>query len=93
MSDYIRREDAKKKHCDVCIDKYICYASGRCTDTDAFDLIQAADVVEVVRCKNCKNADSNGMGCCYVWCNEMQQAVSEDGWCYRGEDMRGKDNV
>ena len=54
--------------------------------------IPAADVVEVVRCKNCENADSNGMGCCYVWCNEMQQAVSEDGWCYRGVDMRGDDD-
>ena len=55
--------------------------------------LEAADVAEVVRCKNCENADSNGMGCCYVWCNEMQQAVSEDGWCYRGADMRGKDDV
>ena len=52
--------------------------------------IPAADVAEVVRCKNCKNADFTGMGCCWVWCNEMQQGVSEDGWCYRGEDMRGE---
>lgn len=89
MNDYISRHEAiatafaasglgNSKYRDVC------------DIAERLRKIPAADVAEVVKCKDCKNADSNGMGCCCVWCNEMQQVVSEDGWCYRGEDMRGE---
>lgn len=57
MVEYIDREAAKKKHCEICLEKSICYRDKTCDELKAFDLIPAADVVEVVRCKDCKHAD------------------------------------
>ena len=95
MTDYISREEVGKalttaEPVNIGNIKYNRYPPSHDEVLKRISAIPVADVVEVVRCKDCKNADSNGMGCCWVWCNEMQQAVSEDGWCYRGEDMRGE---
>ena len=56
MSDYIKREDAIKAYCE-----HECGIKGmtreNCGATDCgtiFDDIPSADVVEVVRCKDCK---------------------------------------
>ena len=48
MTDYIKREDA--------INKFIKMSAGNVLDDHVLALkeIQAADVVEVVRCKDCK---------------------------------------
>lgn len=51
MSDYISREAAKKKHCDICRESNICYRSNSCSDLKCFDTIPAADVRPVVKGK------------------------------------------
>lgn len=40
----------------------------------------AADVVEVVRCKECKHADLF-----YPYCTIWEAAIDGDGYCYKGE--------
>ena len=50
----------------------------------------AEDVVEVVRCKNCKNYElmkSNN----YHFCNEFGGYVTEKDFCSRGTKMDGKE--
>ncbi len=39
-----------------------------------------ADVVEVVRCKECKHADLF-----YPYCTIWEAAIDGDGYCYKGE--------
>lgn len=41
-----------------------------------------ADVVEVVRCKDCKHRDDNGMCCGRGW---PLQLVPDDGFCDKGK--------
>lgn len=91
MTDYISREEVLALAKDIIVPTKDGEYRHRCIDPNCVRELHAADVVEVVRCKNCENADLNGMGCCCVWCNEMQQAVFEDGWCYRGERMVNDD--
>ena len=45
--------------------------------------IPAADVVEVVRCKDCKHATLSSMWPPY--CDKHKRAVKEDGFCSDGE--------
>lgn len=91
MSEYISREAAQKIICGWC---GVCqnpteYDLMHCDDIcPQFAAIPAADVRPVVLCRDCKNADYSGMGKGSVWCDEMERAVSEDGWCYRGADTR-----
>lgn len=42
--------------------------------------IPAADVEEVVRCKDCKHADLF-----YPYCTIWEAAIDGDGYCYKGE--------
>lgn len=86
MTDYIKREDAIN---------FI--ANGVCTDTEADmkytinkfnDDIPSADVVEVVRCKDCKYMLQYEQikACCNV--NSFLQepkCVSDNDFCSRGE--------
>ena len=45
MAEYIERDAAKKKHCEICMEECICYRNkSTCNDLKAFDLIPAADV-------------------------------------------------
>lgn len=44
------------------------------------DILPAADVVEVVRCKECKHADLF-----YPYCTIWEAAIDGDGYCYKGE--------
>lgn len=45
--------------------------------------LNKADVVEVVRCKNCDYAEESKHGRCY--CANFAINVSENGFCYCGE--------
>lgn len=55
--DYITREAAKKKYCEICMEEHICYRSkSTCDELKAFDLIPAADVRPVVHGHNTGNA-------------------------------------
>ena len=44
------------------------------------ELFPTADVVEVVRCKDCKHADLF-----YPYCTIWEAAIDGDGYCYKGE--------
>lgn len=44
------------------------------------DEAPAADVAEVVRCKDCKHADLF-----YPYCTIWEAAIDGDGYCYKGE--------
>ena len=46
----------------------------------ALQKYQKADVVEVVRCKDCKHADLF-----YPYCTIWEAAIDGDGYCYKGE--------
>ena len=85
MSEYIEREAAKKKHCDICRESNICYRSNSCADLKCFDTIPAADVRPVVRCKDCKHSyDSiGGTFCSYGVCVDC--VVDIDFYCANGE--------
>lgn len=54
MSDYIRREDAKHLLCRFCIGELTCKHHGDCDRIEAVNKIPAADVEDVVRCKDCE---------------------------------------
>ena len=63
----------------------------QCAYRDAQRFPAAADVVEVVRCKNCKNYElmkSNN----YHFCNEFGGYVTEKDFCSRAQKMDGGDN-
>jgi hypothetical protein len=53
------------------------------------DFIPAADVVEVVRCKDCVNSTRHDGYSCY--CNYFLDYVSLNGFCSYGEKMDGKE--
>ena len=55
MSDYIKREDMKKVMCTVCCYRGICFRDLKCPLGEMIDAIPAADVREVVHCKDCKH--------------------------------------
>ena len=49
MAEYIDREQAKNKHCEICKDNYLCYHDkNNCRDLLAFNLMPSADVRENV---------------------------------------------
>lgn len=57
----------------------------------AIKAIPAADVVEVVRCKDCKHqeccagADDLDMSGPWLWCNHWSEEVEQDGFCNHGK--------
>lgn len=89
MSDYIRREDATNavyKAYEIILD------SGNFSEIQACEQVNrvlrsvpSADVVEVVRCKDCKHYDGvhyvRGIAPCKFW----GSMVSSDDYCSRGE--------
>lgn len=81
---------------DDCSD--MCPYSGRCDidpyalERDALTYIQqlerqpSIDAVEVVRCKDCKHSEAvSWAGKGFVQCLYHSHAVSEKGYCYKGE--------
>ena len=75
MAEYIEREKAKQR----LVHDYA-YAAA-----NILDEIPAADVVEVVRCGQCKHATDDIIveGVCY--CHKIQQGMFVDGFCNYGE--------
>lgn len=90
MSDYIKREDAEKLK-DICTDTY--------ADKEYFieqlKAIPSADVVEVVRCKDCKYAEikDNGVLRKTAYCHRLNVSISGKGkgYCYLGERKDGEE--
>lgn len=100
MTEYISREAAIKRMKDLhfnCKDFHIC--GGVLLELNALKSIPAADVVEVVRCRECVH-------CCGVsgeppfeeayeaYCDEHDWCVSETYFCADGKHKdRGQDDV
>ena len=81
MSDYIKKEDALKA-IEVCVNESVMPEEWRSGMLDAYDEVKSyvpsADVVEVVRCKDCKKymtIHCTCDGCC----------ISDDWYCADGE--------
>lgn len=51
--------------------------------------LPAADVVEVVRCKDCEYSRKDGI---FLWCDRWKHGTNPEGegWCNLGEKKRGK---
>ena len=85
MSDeYIRREDAK----DALQEKVFHNLTDEFYGAmQAIDELPSADVVQVVRCQNCKHHAYDEIFCCY-WCEYpgMVRETTPDGFCDKGEE-------
>lgn len=93
MADYISREEAIALAKDIVVPvKDGGEYRHRCIDPQAIMEIPAADVVEVMRCNQCKHYDGvhNVQGCapCLFW-NAM---VLWNWFCFNGERNDGADN-
>lgn len=93
-TDFISRKDAKDKHCEICEHLNICYQydgddcrtyTGRtCIERQCFNAIPAADVVEVVRCKDCRYFHNGYDEKCCI--NHKGVVVTdENGFCHHAE--------
>lgn len=54
-------------------------------DTNDIARFPAADVVEVVRCKDCKQYNSNGCADGFGWCEELNRGMTDEKFCSYGE--------
>lgn len=84
MSDYIKREDAKRGLCEWATNlldpRFLIKDDAMCV----LDNIPAADVAPVVRCENCKSgimSDDNK----YIICCRLGVGMELDGFCSHGE--------
>lgn len=105
-SDYISREAAIRAHCDGCVDDGYCgKLDGRyaCEDVPNIMAIPAADVVEVVRCKDCKHRKAYKHYCEKGYMNikavcdldsadpyELSRNAEDDDWFCADGERRGK---
>ena len=96
MSEYIEREDAERvlrEYRNHCIESS-CYTGAGVVSAiyDSFKNIPAADVVEVVRCKDCVHyclqAVDGGKYCELLKFNSF----TDSGFCSYGERKDGADN-
>ena len=80
--EYIKREDAINIYCKNCG-----WREGQCDEDEGFwceersllTKLPSADVVEVVRCKDCANYAGEGMYC--AW----NLITGDMGYCHHGE--------
>lgn len=93
MPDYISREAAIRAHCDGCVDDGYCgKLDGRyaCEDVPNIMAIPAADVVEVVRCRDCYayQRDKELAEAAYLepeqYCALLRCEFGPDGFCSYG---------
>ena len=84
MSEYIRREDALDAFNRAVQDVGILDADDIET---VFGMLLSADVVPVVRCKNCKHHAYDEIFSCY-WCEYPGRVrdTMPDGFCEKGEE-------
>jgi hypothetical protein len=84
MSDYIKREDAKRGLCEWATNlidpRFLIKDDAMCV----LDNIPAADAAPVVRCENCTSgimSDNNK----YIICCRLGVGMEFDGFCSQGE--------
>lgn len=107
MTDYIRREAAIALAKDIVVPtKDGCYYRHRCIDPQDITELPAADVVEVVRCRDCKyriineHASEKGYLKLKAMCKldtgdifELGRNAEDDNWfCADGEHKDGGQN-
>lgn len=79
MSDYIKKEDTREAIRETC--RNLNYLTPPVYQlTGAIDKVPSADVVEVVRCKNCKHLYKDGECPLRTWFTH-----DEDDYCSYGE--------
>ena len=90
MSDYIKREDAKRGLCEWATNlldpRFLIKDDAMCV----LDNIPAADVAPVVRCENCTSgimSDDNK----YIICCRLGVGMEFGDFCSRGERKNGGD--
>ena len=91
MAEYI------KSICRNCYHSYVCEKFNKYRDENNPDchfandhFVPAADVVEVVRCKDCKWTDNVLFKNKVIWCDHDENWVEEDNFCKYGS-RRGSD--
>lgn len=89
MDDYIKRSDALKLICSECVrDSATSEHCGvPCYEYEKMKMLPAADVVEVVRCKDCKHCHLMFDKSLLCWnCNSsVNFPISADDFCCHGE--------
>lgn len=58
--------------------------SNWCDKDEVSTLVNDAPSIDIVRCGECKYSEESLVNGC-VYCNEMDRAISEKGFCHRGE--------
>ena len=90
MSDYIKREDAIKALESICVPRRVAVGVVAIDIDDAIselEQVPSADVVEVVRCKDCKHRhDSLLEGSPFPsFCDVFPAYISDNDFCSYGE--------
>lgn len=92
MKEYIEREAVLERLAKVDMDTYYGFtAAVQFGVNHAIQCIKeapAADVVEVVRCGECRHAEDSLV----LWCTEHEQAVSRLDFCSHGARMDKEDD-
>lgn len=92
MTEYITKEQAKKAFMAKTFDTFLNERYAELSEIrDCIDDIPAADVVEVVRCKDCKNLYPDDTGKLH-WCDCHRMFVGLDDFCNYGKRMDGGDS-
>ena len=89
MDEYISKQDAVKASLEFIVE----YLGGAFDEElqkglkNNLESLKPADVVPIVRCKNCKHHTYDEIFCCY-WCEYPGQTrkTTPDGFCEKGEE-------
>ena len=86
-TDYIRRAAAIDFYCSECWGRGNCKIFGDCNDVKPLREIPAADVVEVVRCRDCKHFIPNSKidSICSGFCRKANWSKKWNDFCSDGE--------
>ena len=89
MKEYIERAAVEEmlENAQTISDGEYC---GYCTEDVNLNSIPAADVVEVVRCHNCKRIYANANDPGVIYCGWSKEPTPPDGYCHRGERTHGQ---
>lgn len=95
MAEYIEREALREafiKHFDAVYDDgKLVFSDHICAAEDCEDILKlvaelpTADVVPVVRCKDCKNYNTFGCADGFGWCENFNNGVTDEHYCSYGE--------
>lgn len=87
MAEYIKREDVFQRLCEYCSRVKYCDKQD-CVDARILDSIPAADVVPVVRCKDCRHIHIwKDVYYCRYW---ERWEITPNGFCSSGAKMDGE---